>query len=372
MKIALFHPWIKSRGGAEKVVLEIAKSLEDVDIYTWVYDQDQTFEEFEKFKINVLSPNWAKIFSRGFLSRGIFFILSLFSKIPLEKYDYFFISTSGVGEFILFRNYKPKKTYSYVHTPLRFCTPNIIKWQKQNNSRGFALDSLYLFAIKTYNILEKIAWRRIDKAFFNSDLSKKRAIEKKLIKEGEIIYPLVDLDDFKKIRTKKGDYFLYVSRFNHPKRQDLLIEVWKDFVKTNPNKKLILAGSAESKKYMKKIREMCKDQKSIEIKENLNRENLLKLYANCFAGIFIGFEEDFGIVPFEFLALGKTLIAVNQGGYVDLIKNLPQVIWVKEEKIKESLLKSLKIASKNKIKPKKIQLIDKESFISSIRRIFKN
>ena len=26
-KIALFHPWIKSRGGAEKVVLEISERL---------------------------------------------------------------------------------------------------------------------------------------------------------------------------------------------------------------------------------------------------------------------------------------------------------------------------------------------------------
>jgi len=38
--------------------------------------------------------------------RGMFLPMSLFGKIPLEKYDKFLISTSGVGEFISFRNYK--------------------------------------------------------------------------------------------------------------------------------------------------------------------------------------------------------------------------------------------------------------------------
>ena len=35
-KIALFHPWLKSRGGAERVVLEILKSNKNIDLYTWV------------------------------------------------------------------------------------------------------------------------------------------------------------------------------------------------------------------------------------------------------------------------------------------------------------------------------------------------
>ena len=47
MRIALFHPWIKSRGGAERVVLEFVKnSVHDVDLYTWVYDEEsQTYHE---------------------------------------------------------------------------------------------------------------------------------------------------------------------------------------------------------------------------------------------------------------------------------------------------------------------------------------
>ena len=89
-KIALFHPWIKSKGGAEKVVLELLeKSKHNFDVYTWAYDKENTFEEFEEYKINVIAPKFGKTLARYHILRGLFFPLSLFKKIPLEKYDKF-------------------------------------------------------------------------------------------------------------------------------------------------------------------------------------------------------------------------------------------------------------------------------------------
>ena len=35
LKIAIFHPWVKSRGGAEKTVLELLKNLKDSELYTY-------------------------------------------------------------------------------------------------------------------------------------------------------------------------------------------------------------------------------------------------------------------------------------------------------------------------------------------------
>lgn len=70
-KIALFHPWIKSKGGAERVVLEILKKSKDkrykIDVYTWVYDENNTFEEFKKFKVNVIAPKFARKFRSSLL-----------------------------------------------------------------------------------------------------------------------------------------------------------------------------------------------------------------------------------------------------------------------------------------------------------------
>src|SRR4030042_6998360 len=101
LRVALFHPWIKSKGGAERTILEIIKSKNfKIDLYTWIYEPERTFEEFKKYKINIIAPKLGRFLSRNYLLRGLFLPIALFFNIPLEKYDKFLISTSGVAEFI--------------------------------------------------------------------------------------------------------------------------------------------------------------------------------------------------------------------------------------------------------------------------------
>jgi len=221
-KIAIFHPWIKSRGGAEKTVLELLKNFKGSELYTWVYEKDNTFEEFKKYKINVIGNNFFRRFSHSNILRGLFLISSFSSKIPLEKYDLFLISTSGVGEFILFKNYKPGKTYAYVHTPLRDADKDIINWNLKNKHRNIISKTIYLLAVNVYKTLEKISWKRIDHAIFNSELSLERAKKRNLIKNKKfsVVYPPTDINRTEKIKTQRKNYFLYPSRINPPKRQD--------------------------------------------------------------------------------------------------------------------------------------------------------
>lgn len=216
-KIALFHPWIKSKGGSERVILELLKNKDySVDLYTWAYDKNNTYPEFEKFKINVIAPKIANKISKWYLLRGLFLPISLFSKIPLENYDLFLISTSGVGELITIRNYKPKKTLAYVYTPLRAAYKEDIKWNLKNRYKNFLSKAIYLLFVGIYKIFEKLAWKKIDVAIFISELSKKRAIDNNLLKDKEnyIVYPPVNVSTYKNAKTKRGNYFLYLSRFN--------------------------------------------------------------------------------------------------------------------------------------------------------------
>ena len=376
-KIALFHPWIKSRGGAEKTVLEIVRNLKNVDLYTWVYDRENTFEEFKEYEIKVIAPKIAQKLARTYLLRGLFLPLSLFSKIPLKKYDLFLISTSGVGEFINFRNYKPKKTYGYIYTPLRDASEEIVKWHMENKYKNIFSKLIYLFAVKNYRVLEKISWKRIDFPIFISELSRERAIKRNLIKnKSQVIYPPIDIDNFSKLKTKKGDYFLYVSRFNPPKRQDILIKAWKKFVEKNPHQKLILAGNIENKKYFEKVKKLANETKNIEIKTNLNEKEIMDIYANCYAVVFVPFMEDFGIVPFEALATGKPLIAMDKGGYVKLITKNQQFYPIREGFTEQEMIKNINETLENFIKskniPKKIKLdeFSSKSFINKIEKVF--
>ena len=380
-KIALFHPWIKSKGGAEKTVLELLKkSKHDFEIYTWVYDEENTFEEFKKYKINIIAPRFLKRFARSHILRGLFFPLSLFKKIPLEKYDKFLISTSGLAEFITFRNYKRGETYAYVYTPLREASKNVINWNLKNRyNQTFFKKFIYLSAVKIYRIFEKSAWKRLGKIAFISELSKGRAIERDLIKNKmvSIIYPPVEFSRFENLKkVKETKSLVYYSRLNPPKRQDILLEAWRGFVKKNSEYKLFVVGNADNKKYLKKLKNLQAQTKNVEIKINVSNKELDKILSSSMAGLFLGYEEDFGIVPFEILAAGKHLLAVDEGGYVDLIKNHPKFHRVKEKHDSKKMVKELEKALNNfakikdkKIKSKKIRLND---FVKDINNFIEN
>jgi len=361
-RIALFHPWIKSKGGSERVVLELMKEKEyDIDLYTWVYDSENTFEEFKDYKINVIGLNILRKFSRKYISRGLFAFNALFSKIPLNKYDLFFISTSGMGELITLRNYKKNKTITYVHTILRASYKPEVKWNIKYRYNNILLKFLYLILIEIYRVFERISWKRINYVIFNSELSKTRANEHNLInsKKSSIVYPPIDIERFLKLKPNKGDYFLYISRINKLKRQDFLIKAWKNFVKKHPKEKLIIAGNVENKKYLKEIKDFSRGIRNIKILSSIKEGELDNLYKNSKAVIFIPYMEDFGIVPFEALASGKPLLAVDKGGYVKLIEDIPQYYKIKERESEKDFIleieRALEKFLKSKEKPKKIK-----------------
>lgn len=352
-KIALFVPWIKSKGGAEKVVLEIAKSKDfKVDIYTWIYDRGNSFKDFEKLNIKIIAPKIFQKFSRGYMSRGLFIFASLFSKIPLEKYDLFLISSAGVAEFITFRNYKKGKTLAYVHSPLRAATEEIVRWNLEKRYNTKIKKIIYLMAVKIYRIFEKIAWKRIDFPIFNSEISKKRAKRRSLLKkDSKIIYPPISIKKIKKSKEKK--YFFYPSRFNPDKRQDILIAAWKKFSKKNKDYKLILGGFIENRKYYNKIKRASEKISSIILEPNMDSHKLSELYSECCAVIFIPYLEDFGIVPFEAVSYKKPLIAVDRGGFYKLVKDHSDFHKIKDSDSDEQLKIEIEKALKLFIKPKK-------------------
>jgi len=367
-KIALFHPWLKSKGGAEKVVLGILKSKKyNINIYTWVYDKENTFKEFQKFKINVIGPKISKKLSRLHILRGLFLPISIFSKIPLEKYDKFLISTSGVGEFITFKNYKKGKTYAYIHTPLREASDEIVEWNLKNRHNNFLKKQIYLTAVKIYKIFEKKAWKKLDVIIFNSELSKSRAEEHKLIRKQKthIIYPPINFPQFERLKTRIGKHFVYISRLNPPKRQDLLIEAWKKFSKKNKGYKLILIGTPDNKNYYKKLLMLSKDDNSIEIKSNVKNKELGDLLRSSKAGIFLGYQEDFGIVPLEILAAGKPLLATDEGGYVNVIKDHPLFHKIKEKHSKKEMIKEIEKELENFVNKKKKKIAFKKIKLSN-------
>lgn len=365
-RLALFHPWIKSRGGAERLILEYAKNSKfKIDFYTWIYDKNNTFTDFKKFKVIEIPSKYSRKFYRKKILRGLYFSL-IKTKIPLKNYAKFLVSTSGIAEKITNKNKIPGNTFAYVHTPLRDATKEDIAWNLER--KNFLERIFYRVAVSIYKLTEKSNWANFDKTIFNSDLSLSRALDRDLttIEKSVVINPPIDPNFKKDLKLKDGKYFLYVSRLNNKKRQDLLIRAWKNFSRINKDYRLIIAGDIEDKNYFHKLKRLQKKTERLEILTELNDKKINHLINNCSAFIFIPFREDFGMLPFEVLSVGKQLIATDVGGYVGILKPNKHFHPIRERESEKDLeteiTRSLESFVKNK--NKKFEKLDLTKFSS--------
>jgi glycosyltransferase involved in cell wall biosynthesis len=122
---------------------------------------------------------------------------------------------------------------------------------------------------------------------------------------------------------------------------------------------------------------MANEIPNVILKTNVKEKALLRLYGECSAGIFVAYKEDFGIVPFEFLAAGKGLIIVEGGGYEKLIKNVENVFMFKDSSKKSKIVKSINqnlelfLKQNKKFKKIKFTKLKGKSFLKNISNLLK-
>ncbi len=314
IKIAIFVPWIKSKGGVERAILKVLEDKKyESDVFTFFYDKKNTFEDFGKYNVKVLGNAEPK----GFIARGAGLFKSLIlTKIPdLENYDLFIISTAGIAELITFRN-RHKKTVAMCHTPLRVAHTMYNYYRKESLKNWITLPLI----VSLYRLLEKYAWEKIDYALVFSNEVRERLVNYGLIDSSKIfnLGPHVNYSRIKRgKRTEK--IIFYPSRFIKYKRQDLAIKAFN--LSNLPGKgfKLVLGGFAEDREYFESLKKL--ESENITVKENLSEKELTDLYKKCYATLFLAINEDTGLTPLESLAYGKPVISVNEGGPREFIKD---------------------------------------------------
>jgi len=361
MKILLFHPWLKSKGGGERLVYEyLRRSKHKIKIMTWIYIREKTYDFGEKNVISLYDKKFERIFRQYLVRGGLLFLDRLIRRFDIEDFDLLLISTAGIAELLLFnQNFNmPKVLYS--HSILRATYKYDIYWNLKYRIPNIEVFP-YKVALNVYNFLEQRMWKKIDFAIFNSELSRKRALDKNLIdiNKTDIIYPGVDIRNL--YNDNPEDYFLYVARFALPKRQHILVKAFAKFVKKYPEYKLYLVGSIENNKYYLKILKLIREynlQNNVRIFINVSDEKLRELYAKSLACIYIPYMEDYGIVPFEVMSAGKYLINVYPAGSYELLKNAPGIYWIKERFYEESMINEIYKALEHFIKNKD-ELIEK-------------
>lgn len=276
MKIAMIgHKRVPSReGGVERVVEELSTRLVkmgyEVDIYNRKGKNVQD-KNVDKENNKLKEYNGAKIITIPTINRKGFdaLIYSFFSSIraSLSKYDVLHYHAEGSCVMLWIPHIFRKRIIVTIHG---------LDWQRSKWGG---------FATKYIKFGEKLAAKYADeiivlsestKKYFNKEYNRDvhfipNGVNKANVMQENIIK--------QKWNLEKNNYVLFLARIVPEKGLHYLIEAFK---KIETNKKLVIAGGAShTNEYLKKIKEMIKDDDRILMTGFVQGRELEELYSNC-------------------------------------------------------------------------------------------
>lgn len=136
--------------------------------------------------------------------------------------------------------------------------------------------------------------------------------------EGEPLYPPPKLKN-KFHNEQYGDYILSVGRLDFIKRLDKLIEAFKYLPS---NIKCLIAGQGPLQEELEELIEKHNLKHQVSLLGFVSEEELIKLYANCFAVYFAPTDEDYGYITVEsFLSHKPVITAPDSGGIIEFVRD---------------------------------------------------
>jgi len=130
----------------------------------------------------------------------------------------------------------------------------------------------------------------------------------------DVVYPGVTVGDFAG-GAGAQDIVLAVGQLWRHKRMRLIIEAMCHV----EGLKLCIVGSGPERPNLQAAAERIGVADRVEFLSGLTNREVQALFARCLCTVFVPVREPFGIVALESLAAGKPLIAVNEGGYTEVV-----------------------------------------------------
>ena len=335
-KIAVYYDSLLGKGGAERVVIELANTL-NADIITSGYNPE----------IAQWMPIKGKVIDLGNFSMNFFKPLGILFEAPLRyllnnKYQDYDINIY-CGFISIFGAKKGKTNIWRCFTPNRMMYD--LKEEKQKNS-----DILKKLAFKLHVLLFNKRDQEIVKNRFDRIIVQSKNVQQRVKKyygiNANLIYDPVDTK--KHYFKKNGDFYLSIARLFPEKRVDMIVDAFL----TMPDKKLVIVGDGPEKE---KISIKIKKTKNISLITSITEKKLLELYSSCLATIYIPKDEDYGLIPLESMAAGKPCIAANEGGCKETIIHKKTGFLIKADK--NELIKTIQNESLATIKKMRMDCI---------------
>ena len=316
--VAIAHDYLTQRGGAERVVLEMAAAFPDATIHTTVYDPDATFPEFRDLKI---ATSWLDRI--GFFRRHHRYALPL---LPLAasttKIDADLVLVSSSGWAHGFRSTGHKVVYCY--SPARW----LYQSRRYLGDNPSWSESLALRLLRPFLVWwDRRAAKSADAYVAISSIVQDRVLSEygrtsvvlPAPRPNTVDRPSVPMPAI--VDWLDGHPFeLCISRLLPYKNVGAVIEAYAN----EPHRRLVVVGRGPMGA---ELRAAAPD--NVRLMEDITDGEIAWLYRQSRALIAIS-HEDFGLTPLEAASFGKPSIVLRWGGYMETMVEHVTALFVEE------------------------------------------
>lgn len=309
-KVAIAHDYLTQRGGAERVVLSLAKAFPGAEIHTLLYDKESTYPEFSDLRIRTSGLNRIGPLRRD--HRKALPLLRPASMRMRIDADVTVVSSSGWAHAFPVTG----KKLVYCHSPARwlYLSDEYLGGNIHASPRGLALAALQPSLVQW----DQQAARTADVYVSNSSLITRR-IKRVYGVDAPPLFPpggvdpagsQVPVGSARAWQEQGLAFHLVVSRLLPYKNVDAVIRAFAEL----PDERLLIIGRGPERESLQRIAGS-----NVAFGEDLSDAQMRWAYANSRALIAASFE-DFGLTPLEANSYGTPVIALRAGGYLDTVE----------------------------------------------------
>ncbi len=304
MKIAVIHEWLVNYAGSERVLEQIVKLYPEADLFCQVdflADEERSFILNKKSKTSLIQNlPFAKKKYRNYLPLMPFAV----ARLDVSAYDVIISNSHSVAKGV--KKNPGQLQICYCHTPMRYAWDLRDQYLDESGLNSGIKGAVVKTVLNRLRKWDYNTARRVDHFIANSRYIKNR-IKRSYGREATVIYPPVDVNAFR-LKERKDDFFLAVSRMVPYKKMDLIVEAFSEL-----GLRLVVIGDGPD---FEKVKSRARQ--NIEFL-GFREGNILQDYMQKARAFIFAAEEDFGIVPVEAQACGTPVIAFGRGGVTETV-----------------------------------------------------
>ena len=301
LRVALVHDALVDTGGAERVVLILARMFPNAPLYTTCYKPDWTFDQFRT--LDVRTSFVQPLVVNRIVHKILFPLYPMaFEQFDLSGYDLVLSSSAHWAKGVI----TPPETchVCYCNSPSRVAW----RYHKYVEQQGFGAvaRAILPWFVHRFRQWDVVSASRVD-AFVAGSQNAANRIAKYYRRESSVMRSPIDVHQFAP-NPAGGDYFLVVSRLAAYKRVDVAVEAFRRL-----GLPLKIAGRGPMFDALRRGAPS-----NVECLGRVSDTALKQLYARCRA-LVVCAEEDYGLTPLEVNASGRPVIAYGAGGALETV-----------------------------------------------------